>query len=396
MAATTRCSKCAAEVPSENLVLHELRCPGLLQYNNVRTEDLQRHAAHLTLSAPPPTHSVPLPTPSAPPLPTVDFFPTSGSHSAPDVEMHEVHPSVGHGMSSWSCEQCTYENAAHLEQCEMCELPRYGDSETPVRRPDPVFHERLIGEHEGSEIPLPPPDPAVREWLRGGHFNREHQFDRRGPEFPEFLQGALGGALVGGALAGLHGGRSRALSGALTGAINGGLLAHTMGQARAMRDERTMPGREQHLTPGATLSSYPRQRIAMMTGPQGMHPISMEGMFQDIHQMELLQQMLLHSQSEDPQMRPAASGAVTTLPTHVVTDQEVASMPEEHRACMICLEDFRGGDEQRMLPCFHRFHRGCVDTWLAQSGACPICKHRVDSEREEPNVPTQSVRQAGA
>lgn len=43
--------------------------------------------------------------------------------------------------------------------------------------------------------------------------------------------------------------------------------------------------------------------------------------------------------------------------------------------CMVCLENLSEGDELRTLPCFHRFHRECIDTWLGQSITCPVCKH---------------------
>lgn len=45
--------------------------------------------------------------------------------------------------------------------------------------------------------------------------------------------------------------------------------------------------------------------------------------------------------------------------------------------CSVCLGDFEVGDSLRTLQCSHRFHMACVDTWLAQSGQCPVCKHRV-------------------
>ena len=45
--------------------------------------------------------------------------------------------------------------------------------------------------------------------------------------------------------------------------------------------------------------------------------------------------------------------------------------------CIICLETFQDGDSLRVLPCFHSFHRVCVDKWLAGSRTCPICKHDI-------------------
>lgn len=75
---------------------------------------------------------------------------------------------------------------------------------------------------------------------------------------------------------------------------------------------------------------------------------------------------------------PASDRLIRALPTHTVTAAEAASAPQEHRACTVCMEEFKRGEEQRTLPCFHRFHAGCIDRWLRTNGTCPICKHRVD------------------
>lgn len=43
--------------------------------------------------------------------------------------------------------------------------------------------------------------------------------------------------------------------------------------------------------------------------------------------------------------------------------------------CSICTEDFEVGQDQRVLPCDHRFHPACVDPWLLNvSGTCPLCR----------------------
>ena len=44
------------------------------------------------------------------------------------------------------------------------------------------------------------------------------------------------------------------------------------------------------------------------------------------------------------------------------------------RECPICLVDYEVGDELRTLPCFHAFHKDCIDKWLEGSTLCPICK----------------------
>ncbi|KAJ2356195.1 hypothetical protein IWW50_001018 [Coemansia erecta] len=44
-------------------------------------------------------------------------------------------------------------------------------------------------------------------------------------------------------------------------------------------------------------------------------------------------------------------------------------------ACPICLEEFEAGEHLRELPCRHRYHLMCIDTWLvSRSTCCPYCK----------------------
>mmetsp|Transcript_52577 Transcript_52577/g.94390 ORF Transcript_52577/g.94390 Transcript_52577/m.94390 type:complete len:298 (-) Transcript_52577:82-975(-) len=43
--------------------------------------------------------------------------------------------------------------------------------------------------------------------------------------------------------------------------------------------------------------------------------------------------------------------------------------------CSVCMEAFVSGQELRVLPCLHRYHRTCIDQWLRQKAACPLCKH---------------------
>ncbi len=47
------------------------------------------------------------------------------------------------------------------------------------------------------------------------------------------------------------------------------------------------------------------------------------------------------------------------------------------KMCMICLELYKIGEELRLLPCAHLYHKDCVDNWLKLSGKCPDCKINV-------------------
>mmetsp|Transcript_44851 Transcript_44851/g.72033 ORF Transcript_44851/g.72033 Transcript_44851/m.72033 type:complete len:425 (+) Transcript_44851:165-1439(+) len=42
--------------------------------------------------------------------------------------------------------------------------------------------------------------------------------------------------------------------------------------------------------------------------------------------------------------------------------------------CVICLEDFKNGENIKVLPCKHGFHTQCIMPWFERSGDCPICK----------------------
>lgn len=46
---------------------------------------------------------------------------------------------------------------------------------------------------------------------------------------------------------------------------------------------------------------------------------------------------------------------------------------DENLGCSICTEDFKVGEDVRVLPCNHQYHPSCVDPWLINvSGTCPL------------------------
>merc|ERR1712039_414516 len=53
------------------------------------------------------------------------------------------------------------------------------------------------------------------------------------------------------------------------------------------------------------------------------------------------------------------------------------SSTDPNDRCAVCFEDFCSGEELRVLPCFHRYHQACIDRWLCQNRACPVCKHSI-------------------
>lgn len=81
--------------------------------------------------------------------------------------------------------------------------------------------------------------------------------------------------------------------------------------------------------------------------------------------------------------------AIAALPTAAY--EETGGEPGE---CAICLGAARQGEAVRVLPsCAHVFHVACVDTWLASSSSCPVCRALVEPP---PPPPSSSSAAAGS
>uniref|UniRef100_A0ACD5Y2V0 Uncharacterized protein n=1 Tax=Avena sativa TaxID=4498 RepID=A0ACD5Y2V0_AVESA len=73
--------------------------------------------------------------------------------------------------------------------------------------------------------------------------------------------------------------------------------------------------------------------------------------------------------------------------------------------CAVCLSEFAAEDRLRLLPlCGHAFHVACIDTWLASSSTCPLCRTvlspralataAADNACVEPDIEEQKVEDA--
>ncbi|KAL7562037.1 hypothetical protein ACA910_011080 [Epithemia clementina (nom. ined.)] len=87
-------------------------------------------------------------------------------------------------------------------------------------------------------------------------------------------------------------------------------------------------------------------------------------------------EQLLHHFGDGSENMGASETQITSLPESTVGNAE--TLPADSRQCSICLEDFKDGETRKILPCLHGFHGDCVDKWLRQIGACPICKFRIN------------------
>ncbi|XP_015967724.1 E3 ubiquitin-protein ligase SIS3 [Arachis duranensis] len=70
-----------------------------------------------------------------------------------------------------------------------------------------------------------------------------------------------------------------------------------------------------------------------------------------------------------PAQREAVKALIQELPRF-----SLKAVPTDCSECLICLEEFREGNEVRGLPCAHNFHVECIDEWLQLNVKCPQCR----------------------
>eukprot|EP00741_Cyanophora_paradoxa_P013311 tig00020684_g12854.t1 len=65
-------------------------------------------------------------------------------------------------------------------------------------------------------------------------------------------------------------------------------------------------------------------------------------------------------------------------------EADIATRADQER-CAVCLTEYEAGEQMRILPCMHGYHKACIDTWLHQKTTCPMChfdlnKHFLEQE----------------
>jgi len=156
-----------------------------------------------------------------------------------------------------------------------------------------------------------------------------------------------------------------------------GLLNRQQQQQQQRRPEASTQQRGQHFAaafPGLARMQPPGANHRGRTDPMGL----LGELFghQHVSNPAALFELLGELEPVPRGVDAAVVDANTTTLVHEVSAAERASGAAQNQ-CSICLEQFKEGEELRMLPCMHRYHRGCIDRWLARSPACPVCKHEI-------------------
>uniref|UniRef100_A0A061S1N7 Zinc finger family protein n=1 Tax=Tetraselmis sp. GSL018 TaxID=582737 RepID=A0A061S1N7_9CHLO len=71
--------------------------------------------------------------------------------------------------------------------------------------------------------------------------------------------------------------------------------------------------------------------------------------------------------------RGAAAGAVAAIRTARFAPKVGAGEDEDEEQCAVCRMEFEAGEELSLLPCGHGYHRECIQRWLEDNKACPVC-----------------------
>jgi hypothetical protein len=82
---------------------------------------------------------------------------------------------------------------------------------------------------------------------------------------------------------------------------------------------------------------------------------------------------LSETRRHDATMTTAGGADAVSAATRTSPSPEGAGEGASDQQCSICTEDFKVGEDVRVLPCKHQFHPACIDPWLINvSGTCPL------------------------
>ncbi|KAH9607508.1 hypothetical protein KSS87_017438 [Heliosperma pusillum] len=86
---------------------------------------------------------------------------------------------------------------------------------------------------------------------------------------------------------------------------------------------------------------------------------------------------------------PAPNDVVESLPLRIYANSPKLQS-EEVAQCYICLVEYEEGDDMRILPCRHEFHKKCIDKWLKEiHRVCPLCRGDICLVCPSSAVPTK-------
>lgn len=270
---------------------------------------------------------------------------------------------VGVPSDPWPCRRCTFLNEEYLFFCEMCERPRF------------------VREGTSSSIMLAP-----REQNSHGRQGLLANIITFIPNvaIPSIFNGVVSGAVTGifailgactGAVAGALAGRATE-SGILRG-VGLGAVAGTVVSIEVLEASRAFWRNSRNMESSARLSStvqYLEDALSerLVQEPVFQNPGNLRWQL-DIDNMSYDELYSMFGPGR-PRQTGLSPRTLAAMPAHIISPENLKLKP----SCPVCLEELCIGDAARTLEsCRHSFHKDCIDKWLAQHAACPVCRAEI-------------------
>jgi hypothetical protein len=270
-------------------------------------------------------------------------------------------------IEEWACPRCTLLNPMDAHVCEACGCTNASSnshrsySNDGVRNPDSTRREQLIGPNGNSDGYL---NLSRMDAERMRAIASMQDSDNNLSPNNSVMRSIGGSAILGsaiGAISGLSRNRgflSSAVEGAVAGAV-GGAISHSLSFSPTQRGTRQGgQNRNMHQQSFSSLGrsyrigSGPGFRMVVVSS-YGMHPMLPTGMNNGRDAIDgMSYERLLEVFGDGSENRSTDPSIIRSLPTTDLNDVE-QELPEDHRQCCICLEDFENGHIRKTLPCLH-------------------------------------------
>jgi len=127
---------------------------------------------------------------------------------------------------------------------------------------------------------------------------------------------------------------------------------------------------EAGLVPSSVLTVYPtiQRGLVKQSAPTAQTPVDLDNMtYEEVVQLE--NRIGKHK----PESEETIADKIAKIPSFEFTPKEGEEIPK----CLICQCDFESGELAKSLPlCSHLYHVICIDPWLRDHDACPMCNQK--------------------
>lgn len=260
----------------------------------------------------------------------------------------------------WTCQSCTYQNSTSSNICSVCENSREAD---------PINRETLIDDENSFQLNYLLNGPTC--WST---YSSDLPDESNTP-LSNISIGMMLGAIGGVGVAMLRG--TSATTGALSGATYGAIGGMLMNQSdQLISGSREAPSESNAEQINRQFNQYFAESLHANFAYDFGIPDILSSM--PTADMDMSYENLIARFGDGHHQTAATKSSIDSLPTmkYSTVGKSTGSddADDEKCSCAVCMEDYAVDEEISIMPCLHKFHRECINTWLRQSNTCPICK----------------------